>query len=114
MKAIAVQTMKNMQRHFIVWGALAVIVMFAGMSENQSNANSPAYRPDAKGTYSDVMSKHTCKDTVDNKYPKAIIGYNLHTGGHFYSEKPADIANALNEEFGDYNWHGFEVRHFCK
>jgi hypothetical protein len=113
MKAIAIQTVKNMQRHFCVWGLLATVIMYAGIQENQSRTGHFDREP-AAGTYAHVLENNKCADTVEGQFPTAIIGYNLHTGGYFYSEKPADISNALDEQFADKDWHGFDVRHFCK
>lgn len=113
MKAIAVQTVKNMQRHFLVWGLFATIIMYAGMSENQSRTGHFDREP-AKGTYAHVMENHTCEETVEGEFPTAMVGYNMLTGGYFYSEKPADISNALDEQFADKDWPSKEVRHFCK
>lgn len=114
-KAIATLTIKNMQRHFIVWGVFAVIIMFAGMQSNTADASKGHFdRPPAKGTMEHVMANHTCEDTVEGQFPTALIGYNMNTGGYFYSEKPADISNALDEQFADKDWPGREVRFFCK
>lgn len=112
-KAIAAQTVRNMSRHFIVWGTLAVIVMFAGIHENQ-NGTMHFDRPAAAGTYEDVLSKNVCKDTVEGEFPTGAIVYNVRTGGYEFTKNPAKIGKALDEALGGKDWHGFTPRHFCR
>lgn len=115
MSQIIAQTVKNMQRHFIVWGALAVVVMFAGMQSNTADAAKGHWeRPPAVGTLEYVAEHNTCKDTVKGEFPRAIIFYNLHTGGYAYSANPHMVSAALDEEFADIDWAGYEVRYFCR
>lgn len=108
------QTFKNMQRHFLVWGTLAVIVMFAGISENQSGTPASEWdRTPAIGTLADVLSKHKCKDTKEGEFPSAIIAREI-GGGFIYSSNPRMVGAALDEQFADKDWHGYEVRYFCR
>ena len=103
----------NATRHFIVWGTLAVILMFAGIHENQ-NGTEHFERQSAPGTLEHVFENHKCKTDVDNAgaLPKAVIVREI-GGGFIYSESDTMIGKALDEEFGDKNWPRFEAQNFC-
>lgn len=107
------QATRNAMRHFIVWGAFATIIMFAGIEANQ-NGTMHWDREPAAGTYEDVLSKNVCKDTVEGEFPTGAIIYNVRTGGYEFTKNPAKIGKALDEALGGKDWHGFTPRHFCR
>lgn len=109
---IARQTVKNMARHFIVWGTLATIIMFAGIHENQ-NGTMHWDREPAKGTYEQVLTDNVCEDTVEGQFPTGAIIYKI-GGGYEFTTNPKVIGKALDEALGGKDWHGYEPRHFCR
>jgi hypothetical protein len=113
MSTVIAKTWANMTRHFIVWGLLAVVVMYSGIMENHSRSGHWE-RPPATGTFERVMLDNVCKDTVEGQFPTAVVLYNLHTGGYEFSTKPAHIGKALDEEFAGKDWPGYTAKHFCK
>lgn len=112
MNKVLAQTVKNMQRHFVVWGTLATIVMYAGMEENQ-NGTTDWDREPAKGTYAYVLENNVCKDTVEGEFPTGAIVRKI-GGGFFYTDNPTKVGKALDAALGGKDWHGYEPRHFCR
>lgn len=112
MREIAIQTIKNAQRHFIVWGLLASIIMYAGIEENQ-NGTMRFDHGVAEGTYEDVLSKHKCEAPAEGEFPTGVIAREI-GGGFIFTDKPAHIGKALDEAIAGKDWHGFTARQFCK
>lgn len=104
------QAGRNVRRHFIVWGTLAAAVMFLGMQESTTPIQ---HDTPAVGTYADVLSKNTCKDTKEGVFPTGAIVREI-GGGFFFTKNPAMIGKALDEQFAGKDWHGYEVRNFCR
>lgn len=111
MSQIITQTVKNAQRHFIVWGLILATIMIVGKTaDNHGHWE----RPPAVGTLEYVTAHNTCKDTVEGEFPTGAIVYNLYTGGHEYTNKSHLIGQALDEEFADIDWPGYQVKYFCR
>jgi hypothetical protein len=113
MRTVLTQTVKNMQRHFVVWGLLATVIMYAGMTENRERSGH-FERPPAVGTFEYVMQNNKCEDTVEGKFPTAVVLYNMNTGGYEFSTVEDHISKGLDEEFAGKVWKGYTVKYFCK
>lgn len=111
MNEIATATVRNMARHFIVWGIIITGLMFAGMEGKQGFRDWD--RVPASGSFEDVANNNTCEPTVVGEIPSAVIVREV-GGGHSYSTNDKMIGKALDEEFAGKDWARFEVRRFCR
>lgn len=110
MNEIASRFLANFQRHFIVWGLIAATIMFCGKIDQRESFD----KPEPQGTLTDVLTKFECKDTVEGKFPTAVVLYNIKTGGHVVSKNPDRIGKALDEALGGKDWKGYTPKYFCK
>jgi hypothetical protein len=111
MNAIATQTMRNMARHFIVWGTLAVIIMLAGISENQNGTPASGWdRPAAKGTIAYEAAR--CTPANDDPIKYALI-QRLNSGvERVHSDRL--IGKALDDALAGKDWKNVRIHGFCK
>lgn len=109
MKQIAVQTIKNAQRHFIVWGLIGVVISFGIMDNNKSSVE----RPVASGSLAHVLDNNVCENTIEGEFPTGAIVREV-GAGYSLTTNPVMIGKGLDEEFGNKEWERFDVVHFCK
>lgn len=70
-------------------------------------------KPAPEGSYEQVMTEFTCKDTVKGKFPTAVVLQEV-SGGVVVSVNPVHIGKALDEQFAGKEWKRFTPIHFCK
>jgi len=108
------QAGRNTMRHFIVWGAFAVVIMFAGISENQNGTAASAWdRPPAAGSLADVLNNNVCENTENGEFPTGAVIREV-GAGYSFTTNAKMIGKGLDEEFAGKDWKRFEVVHFCK
>ena len=105
------QATRNATRHFIVWGTLATIIMFAGLAENGSGT-AHLNKPAPQGSYEQVMTEFTCEDVPEGEFPGAVVLQEV-GGGVVVSINPVHIGKALDEEFSSKEWKRFDAIQFC-
>jgi hypothetical protein len=109
MNEIATQTVKNFQRHFIVWGLVLSAFFFIPHFADKPSIS----RPTAVGSYADVLSKNVCEDTVEGEFPTAAILREV-GGGYLFTTNPVKIGKGLDEEFAGKVWKKYTAIRFCK
>lgn len=94
-------------------GMWFLIICAAWSYASMTQVNETFDKPAPVGSYEDVLTKHTCEDTVGDEFPTAAILREV-GAGYVFTTDPVLIGKGLDEEFADKEWKRFDVKHFCR